>query len=282
MLPRRIVRATNLRLDHDDRTFALITITGPTEPTAYCDESYVGAKGQSDRLFVLASYVAPLKQWEYLNPIWERILHDEGMKIQGSPLREFKASDCHGGKGIFEGWERHDRERVWHRLIRVLTECNVLAVWLAIDLDAYSDHVDVIKAHRPPGFEKAYVLAFQSLIHVICQEYPDSGDPITLVFDEIQKQGNAKIVYDKLKSSDFSYKDRLHSLTFAESHLVPGLQAADILAYEILRHVREVDLSDPPKPDRWQWQRLSAKGLMRGNYINRGGVEVYRGWLTGK
>jgi hypothetical protein len=213
--------------------------------TAYCDESEM-----TDSVYVVAGYVAPRADWDALAGPWTDALAAEG-------LAEFKMSACQG---------QDERQR---RFLDIIAAHDLHACVSVIDLSAYYAVAEEMKRKRAPQYWKAYYLAFQQEVEMICTykavvELP-TDERVSFMFDEqAEYQKRAQRLFDDVRRADPAHLghwlNRLADLDYDESQLWPGLQAADALAYEAMRQFRDVVFSDQPQPIRWQWRALSDRG----------------------
>jgi hypothetical protein len=78
------------------------------------------------------------------------------------------------------------------------------------------------------------------------------SEPISFEFDQQKEyEGIAKTLYDLMQQDTaLPFRHRLGSLQFASRLQHVQLQAADVIAYESMRYVREVEIRGGPP--RWQ------------------------------
>jgi hypothetical protein len=237
------------------------------EITAYCDESE-----SAHQVHALAGYWAAAKEWERFEAAWNAELAAVG-------LTEFHAADCEHGKGEFAG--RRDRLTLPGAFIDIINQFDVNGVWCAIDLrgwDEVAHRVAELRAeHR---MENPYYVSFQQLMETIALAmlpFP-TNERLALVFDERPDHGKVKLLYDSLKATanpELTFvARRLGSITYGDSGQLPGLQAADLLAYEVRKHFVEVDygITSPTRP-RPEWRKLWSRP-MRGQHIPQDRIPV--------
>jgi hypothetical protein len=233
---------------------------------AYCDES-----ATEHQVYCVAGYWAESDEWTKLGNAWSVALADEG-------LAEFHARDCAHGRGHFKGRPRGDRDRVHARFIELISSSQVSGVFAAIDLggwEAVKLVVDELRA--PDGMADPYYVVFQTLVERICRGLSDrpDGESLHLVFDDRRDHGKVVNLYQSLRHADelelaFVAK-RLGGVSFGNSHQIPQLQVADLLAYEIKKRFEPADHQPVAIPmghslvagrkTRWQLQRLVARPI---------------------
>jgi hypothetical protein len=107
-----------------------------------------------------------------------------------------------------------------------------------------------------------YYIAFQQLVETIAlgmRQLPQDVR-LALVFDDRPKQGNVVELYESLRANTNPalafFSDRLGSVAKGSSREHIGLQAADLLAYELREHFVNVEYGIEHRPTRSQWTRL--------------------------
>lgn len=233
---------------------------------AYCDESEDSQKG--GRFFIAAGYFAPVQVWEIFNRAWANTLDQLG-------IDEFKMADCERGRGVYEGLSYQERALLQRTFIGLIVGSPIWGVSAAVNLRHYEEFMPrMVKARQK--YAKPYFLAFQHLVEMMALKLSEAeivgpSDRIAYFFDEqTEYQGRAKEIFSSLtKDGDLEYTNRVGSITFDDSRRFLPLQAADILAYENLRYLRDyrhgLRLSEP----RWQWLMLRSAGKMMGRMFTR-------------
>jgi hypothetical protein len=235
-----------------------VRVLGVFSFSAYCDESY------DPRVFCIAGVVAPAAWWTPFEAAWTAVLRNNG-------LSEFKASDCEHHRAEFEGWEPERRARLQEQLIETIRASRVRGMWASLDSAAFG--AMSVHPFDAVAFDDPYFLLFGfqvtnmvKLAEKVTEASADRGlsahEDMAFVFDEQQEwSGRALQLYQALKRGPGapSYANHLGGIAFADSVVHPGLQAADLLAFEARRFVGEVVLAANPSPERWQWQRLYEK-----------------------
>lgn len=223
---------------------------------AYCDESIT--HDQAPNIFCIAGWVAHASEWRDFDKEWERALNRES-------LTEFKASQCAGGGGEYKGRSRADRERLWKRFASILRAMRTVGFGAIIDLDAYDRLATVFKAKRQSKFHDPYYLAFQQQIETMALRMAKMRrmERLSVYFDQMSESkadARAKLLYGQLKlSRKLTFVEGLGSLTLDDSKHSPGIQAADLLAFEMRRYFREVVFPVHPKPVRDEWRFLQKR-----------------------
>ena len=223
---------------------------GAVKLVGYFDES------EDDSTFCLAGWFAPSHHWAPFEDTWSSILHDEGI------TPEFKASDCVNRRGAFEEWtDRSKRQRVERRLIGVLTDNPYLSpsgLLAVFDRGAYKEILAPHIKSQLRGFDKPWLLAFVQLTlrmvegQEVANRLSGLEDRIELHFDEQDEfSGRAQRLVKEARQSDPRINRLLGDVTFGDSRGRPGLQMADMLAYEARRAVTALFAEDQLPRDEW-------------------------------
>jgi Protein of unknown function (DUF3800) len=241
--------------------------------TAFCDESLT--EDLPPRTFGLAGYAAPALVWGEVERQWTQVLTREH-------LTEFHAAPCAKGRDEFAQMSQDRRNVIWREFRAVIASTGMHGFGSIIDLDAYAALTPTWQQKRPKGFTDPYYLAFQHQVELIASaaiDFPDT-EQIRFVFDRRKQnqEQKAQRLYSGVQGSRKlrPFARRLGALRFCDSEARPGLQAADMLAYEIRRHFWEVVFPAKPKPIRWQWEALRPMNV---RFFNNAAIATYAGIL---
>jgi len=243
------------------RLFAML------ELSAYLDESET-----KHRTYCVAGYWATARAWEGVEALWTA-------RLKALGLTEFHAADCEHGKGEYE--DRTDRPAIRESFIEIIDRSLIHGIVCAIDLRGWDPFADeVAHLRRAGGMGAPYYVAFQMAMEAITGAVScfSPEERVALVFDDRPDAGKALRLYQDLKNTtipDFErIASRLGSVTNAASEEHPGLQAADLLAYEANKYLVEIRWAVSPKPVRSGWPKLRRKGLVGGHMTAEGMPEL--------
>lgn len=219
---------------------------------AFCDESYAQDIAR-DKPFVIAGYLGRARDWMEFEGYWNLALKREGLPF-------FHMADCENKHGEYSDMEQRERERLQRVFIGIITKFKVMGVAAGVSQDALlearkelSKYV-VDRGGRRYKIEP-YLFAFELCLNRMAA-YVESLPPheqIAFVFDEQNEfEGKAHKARNLLATRE-EYRNR-HRIVFTydtktKSGFVP-IQAADILAYEVMRELRD------PGTTRWQMAEL--------------------------
>jgi hypothetical protein len=217
------------------------------EIIAYSDETET-----AHRVFGVAGYWGLARDWEAFETLWNAKLKEYG-------LTEFHAVDCEQGHGEFEG--RTDRKRIRDAFIEIITHSMIHGYFHALDLRSWDPLADQISHLRFPMGDPYYI-AFQMALEGVSADAdrvaPD--ERVAFVFDDRHDSGKALGLFRDLKYStnpEFArIARRLGTVAFPGSKEFPGLQAADLLAYEAQKYLADTAWTDSPRPKRPEWTKL--------------------------
>jgi hypothetical protein len=233
----------------------------------YYDES------ADDACFSVAGYIAPYDTWVHLGWNWEDLL-------KAWKVKYFKASECENGLGEFAQY-RDDPTDVRNRL--KTHEWEKLQEAKTTFIDAILKHADYIrgtgavtnlkdfnriisedaKAHSL-FLDHPYYVCLQSALHTATHRMYEENLKrpkehrlsIKPIFDSHEDFSNiARIAYEKFRDKNSRAATVLLPLNYADDIDTPALQVADVLAYEVRKHMTNLE-RHPDRPMRNQLQRL--------------------------
>ena len=225
---------------------------------AMLDLKVAGDASESGRVFCVAGYMAPLREWDKLERPWRAALKEES-------LNEFKAADCEHQREEFAGRSLDDCQRIWERFVQLIHSVKLFACATVVDRDAWKDLNALFVGRLGPAginkYSKPYYPAFLWTVGGFATQIIGLApeELITFTFDRDKEyKGKAKYLYDLVLRQDFPISSRLGPCVFEDSRSLPALQAADMLAYEVMKYFKEAGLRKSPV--RPQWQRLVVAG----------------------
>ena len=220
---------------------------------AYADDS--GNDPQASA-FILAGYVANIRQWEGFTDAWQKCL-DTPPQID-----YFKSNQAYGMKGQFSkknGWTEDKRDIKILDLVKIMRshipEQFVIGV-------SYADYertmLDIPMRNRFVVAANPYFFLFYQFILFVSGYDIIFGlkEPCTFIFDEQGKIGRQSVaIWDMLKQIA-NGKRTTHDFTsylgerphFGDDKWFLPLQAADLLAGQWSRHLRGKGVIIPPSP----------------------------------
>jgi hypothetical protein len=208
----------------------------------YMDESGVH---DGSPVVTVGAYFGRPKQWETFTKRWN---------AKKRPIKVYHATDAQNLRGEFKGWDNADRDKLVAGLLPVIPASGIAGIVIGIQMDQFSAEMKIHPDLRKM-FGSPYTACFQWTVQrtlelqrgvknrerlAFFHERNDYETEATDSFEWVKKNGNAK--------------DIEMSLKFGTKQDYVPLQAADVLAYEGNRRLR-----DPDRPERKSFKALSPK-----------------------
>lgn len=226
----------------------------PVKIVGYFDESVDGG------LLCLAGFYTRADRWTTLDRPWEAALADEGIQpAKGKVKPEFHAEHCEHRGGAFKAWSNPaERERVYRRFVGLIVDADpplLLGYCVTINLPEFEATMAPILRRMLPGvsMDDAYLLAVVRVVGRLTEEQQllnallRSDDCADVFFDEKDEfRGRALQLCEQARALGYT----LGAADFRDSTEYPGLQMADVIAYESRKRLAS------PTVRRWQWERL--------------------------
>lgn len=196
--------------------------------TAYFDESERGGE------YAVAGYLSHTEMWDQVfQKPWMHLIENAV-----HPISEFKASDCRAQEGEFAPWARPECNDLTKGCVDVV----INAVGTK-HLVGFGAAVAIPEAFKSDTFSQSAFglcvgIVFSQAILLFKKMRTSDTDELLIVVDE--KRG----FHRKMMESFETVRDGVHGLSFIErpvsrqSHRFPGLQAADLLAYETRKEIQ--------------------------------------------
>jgi Protein of unknown function (DUF3800) len=215
---------------------------------AFIDDS--GTHTNDSPVCVAAGYFGGAYYWKQFGLDWNRAVKNRGMD-------EFHAnrfwSGGLGGKtlGEYASWTTEDCESFLDELLDIIGRypiwpigsAVVAADWNALTRDErcfLSGGVYLNGKHQTGGApNKPYFAALLFAVQSVAS-YCDEGHVVDFIVDESETLNRyARNYFQEIKTSRYPRADKLGAIQPGDSKALPGLQAADLLAYLTLRLTRE-------------------------------------------
>jgi uncharacterized protein DUF3800 len=209
---------------------------------AFLDESGIH---DGSPVLTVAAYVGRPQVWRAWTRKWSAAKR---------PIEVFHAVDCANLRNEFDGWKDSRRDAFVAKLLPVIGAADLDGAVIGIHLGefrrAVRDYEDVRAALGDP-----YVACFQWLVQTVVErcELRRHGERLAFVHEANDYELAAFDAFNWLKQ--YAYLNSVAmTLTFEDKRAYPPLQAADILAYEGNKRLRDVS-----RPERRAWTALAAQ-----------------------
>lgn len=198
---------------------------------------------------IAACYVADSEQWTHFVRNWDEARKDEG--FDSFHMADFMAKP-EIGKQPFCEWGQSKKNRVYSRLATIINTRVRIGFGFGVPVPAFDKYVpEHIKREVCPD---AFTFAVQSIFSLITEWYVryGQGKAIQYVFENRPKMGKVRQLWDVLKehrsiARDLGFNANApDGFSFQSPKLFKPLQAADMLAWNMNAHMRDVVLRGLP------------------------------------
>ncbi|MGE0563896.1 MAG: DUF3800 domain-containing protein [Pseudolabrys sp.] len=210
--------------------------------SGYYDES--GTHGGSP-ITVLAGFLGPVEQWGNFEREWRKMLRNHGVQY-------VRAKELFHKQKQFKGWSDRQVRLLWAEMLYVLQEQKDIFASKTVVLE--EDYRIFYVSDGPAKRERLdtkYALCLRTLLNThpaIHRGFYLSGSINFVLEDGHKNAGDALRVFKEIREDpNFPVRDAIGFMSFGSKRDVPGLQAADALAYSVYRAEMR-NLVDPINP----------------------------------
>jgi hypothetical protein len=199
----------------------------------FLDDS--GKESQSTMPWVcMAGYLAEYDATVSLNQKWYQLLIKHG-------IRELHMKQLIPIVGQYQklGWDAKKRDSVVGEFIQVINETRMVGAGVAVEMAAWRKRK---KEHSDLNWGTAQQFCLERILSRVVEHLHNAGidESIALVFDTDPEFGiNRFNLFCALMGHDQRAARRLTSITFGHPEHYPGLQAADLLAWETRKELMQ-------------------------------------------
>jgi hypothetical protein len=220
--------------------------------TAYFDDSgtHTGGKHGPSRIVLVAGVLGTEDQLIGLEQNWQRHL-DAPLCGRKNRLSQFHAFDCNDSRNEFAGWSRTETDFFMHHLQDIIIESGVGIYGVAIAREDW-DELVTGDMRRFLGDAERYCIS-QCFVRGINWANRNTFEPkMTFIFasrtPEVQRLGLA-VGHAFQQHSTWP---EIVGTSFLKASAIRPLQAADLVAWELYQHAREIlsgrELDQPKRP----------------------------------
>jgi hypothetical protein len=228
---------------------------------AYMDESGVH---DGSPVVTVAAYLARPRDWQAWTKRWNAAKR---------PIKVFHAVDAQNLEGEFKGREKDERDAIVKRILPVIVEAEFPGIVIGIHMDEFRKAIGSRPDLTDDVFRTPYGACFQWLVQSIMYLQARTGnrERIGFVHETNAFKNEALEGFDHIKRYG-NPQGTVIGLTFGSKQDCSPLQAADILAYEGNKRLR-----DPDRPERRPWKVLNPdRRILVGQYGKRNMPDLIR------
>lgn len=208
---------------------------------AYCDES--GSAGEGGFVSI-AAFVATEERWAAFDGSWSAALAKHAVPY-------LHTTDLANFKRIYKNWTANQRDALVADLMDVIHDMGrVAAIGATIAVDDFNSFDE----EQRSKWIDPYYLLLQEVLNGVSLEakfLPESQQVSVVYSQQDTFKGRFERLYRVLQRGN----QRLGALTFADMRATPGLQAADLLAYELKRFYKN-KITRPEIRLRWPMRQI--------------------------
>lgn len=212
--------------------------------SVYIDES--GTHGSP--VTILGGWVGRLGQWATFDPKWQRLL-------KRGHLTYFHSKKLKHTQGEFKGWTVAQKKEFMAAAAKLGTKNLGFGFAIILGEDDYQAHY--VAGHRPKEvqLDSRYGLCFRYCLGIIpelaMQTFKQEDLEISFVLESGHvNYGDADRIFSKVKKSRLPNEQKiirtLKSLTTGDKIDFPGLQMADVIAYNAFQHATKTPFPTVP------------------------------------
>jgi hypothetical protein len=237
----------------DDEEFGLIT--------AYLDESGHSA---SSRVVAMAGAIGAPRDWRCIREHWTSVLARYGVRV-------FRMSHFENRFGEFRDWNNERRHALMAELLSVLEETFLIPIGTAVVVQDFRD----LSAKTQRGLLDPWYLCFQMCLNdvatgtlMVTRDELWDSKRCAVVLEQQSEFWRAPYLFAQMLEREL-FAEKIGLLGYAGKHTCVKLHLADLIAYELRKHVENC-FFDPGRPTRWPMKRLLARPFLANVFDNQG------------
>lgn len=234
---------------------------------AYFDES---GTHKGSPILAVAGYVSTVPKWKRFQREWMEALRTAKVDC-------FHMSEYENRKGIFADWSQRKRIAVIKRLTEIIKTNALHGVAAAVIVNDYKEIVGQAKGTFSP-YTFCVVRCMVQIARWAKKSYQEGR--IAYIFENGAGYGGEieKKKMDLISNTLVKEAYRYQSLTFCNKRTLIPLQAADVIAYETMKHCKNHYLSDNKQDPRKSLQNLLSLPH-DSEFFNKDGLLGYAQWV---
>jgi hypothetical protein len=228
--------------------------------TVFGDES---CDEKEKRVITVSGIAGTHEEWDVLEIAWTA-------RTWG---KIFHAADCEAGRGDFKGISHKENLKLYADLVKMLARTKMIGFAAIVDLKVYNELFPDTVDNEP------YNICFRDVV----MHFAEIGylsipqQKVKFTFDiNVKTMTSANELYAYLKStSDWKYAEYLNDISFAQRNNI-GIQAADIIARETMKHYDNIIVGPAKRPVRLSMQELISTNRYTFKYYSTKILSFYK------
>lgn len=229
-------------------------LPGLTKYVSFVDEAG-HAKDPNQRYLCLAGLLATENAWNTFEVEWRDACAAAGLK------KPFHMKDLAAQRKEFKGWPEEKRRGLLSQLISTIIRAGGIPIGSVVSLDGYN----ALPSQDKVRLKDPHFLAFQTLTYQIAAAAGISIEPgpATMVYahhpEHSDGLGNTRQLWEAVRKFNPIIWQFMESYVCSEQTDHPGLQAADLWAYELRHHFQVI--RPAAREPRWPFMQFVKLGL---------------------
>ena len=236
------------------------------------DESY------NDRFMCVGGFIGDESEWNKLEKLWQkRVDFENGHNRADQQITRFHASHMNAHDHEFKNWDGDMCKKFSQKLIGLIGKRSIGAIAIAADIDALKTVFP--SEDGSARQDSSYGLCIKQMmveIGAIMREY-FPGDQVLLIHDHGDWDVEALAAYNKMVDDpNWVSRELFVSITPLTGSQSVGLQAADLIAYEMFRRVKDRELKNSEDMRKAMKEMEKRRVPIIAKYMNFDAVKALR------
>ncbi len=193
----------------------------------YLDETGIHDDAE---MVAVAGYISRPKHWQAWTKDWN--VHKRRVPAGKKPIKVFHSTDCATYHKEFDGWTKEERDPYVAQLLPVMPSHDLAGIVIGVNLRdlaaAMKSHPELVEMFGTP-----YTACFQWAISIIMEIATDrgNGERMAFIHEVNDFKGECFKAFEYVQAN-LNPRGIPITLGFGSKEDYPPLQAADVLAYE--------------------------------------------------
>ena len=190
-------------------------------------------------MVAVSGYIAKAKTWRAWTKDWN--LHKRKVPAGRRPIKVYHATDCANYRGEFDGWTKEERDPYVAQLLPVIPTHQMAGIVIGINLveldKVFRQYAELVEMFGTP-----YTACFQWAISIIVDiaTQHGSGQRMAFVHEVNDYKGECLKAFEYIDTYLNPRKIPM-TMSFGSKEQYSPLQAADVLAYEGGKFLKNID-----------------------------------------